>query len=258
MTSERTFGGCVRWSTDGFRGTLTMARGKGNALSPELISGLSEALAAIASEPPDLVVLTGEDRFFSAGLDLVTLDGLSRPGLESFCIELDRLFTRLYELPAVTVAAVNGHAVAGGCVLMLCCDHRIAAEGPSVIGMNETQLGLPFPGACLDVFREVLMPSAFSTVVLAGRLMSVGEAKDLGLVDRVVAADDVEAAIQEWAEPLRVGGSEGRRTIKHQMRKAWRERYASGWPERTRRFVHLWFSEEARAERSRAIAKLKR
>lgn len=258
---NQTFGanGLVRWQSDGFRGTLTLARGKkANALDPELVGTLAEALAAIAADPPVMVVLTGQDRFFSAGLDLVTLDSLPRQELASFCEELDRLFLSLYQLPAVTVAAVNGHAVAGGAVLMFCCDRRIAAAGPAVIGLNETQLGLPFPGAGLDILQAVLDTSAFCTAVLAGRLLSVDESLQEKLIDEVVAPGQLEAAIDRFAEPLRSGGGSGRRAIKQQLRAAWRRDHERDWPERNGAFVDAWFSESARARRAQVIAQLEK
>ncbi len=260
MTESRAYGpgDIVRWQSDGFRGSLTMAAGKANALRPELVTALSEALNDLEAMPPDLVVLTGEDRFFSAGLDLVTLHALERTAFESFCQELDALFLRLYELPTITVAAVNGHAVAGGAVLMLCCDRRIASAGPAKIGLNETQLGLPFPGACLDVLESVLAPSTFASVVLTGRMLSVDEAQGLGLIDEVVPPEALAEAIDRFADPLRSGGPTGRRAIKRSLRSRWRRRCQGGWAERNAEFVDLWFSGAACAERAAVVARLKK
>src|SRR5690348_5858748 len=104
---------------------LTIAgRGK-NALGTQVMEDVLAKVRAAGDEP---LLLTGAGDAFSAGLDLKEVAALEPPGMERYLLLLDDLIDALYQHPGPTVACVNGHAIAGGCVLVLCCDHRVAAD----------------------------------------------------------------------------------------------------------------------------------
>ncbi len=163
---------------------LLDAPGK-NALSTASMEALLEGLARADGEP---ILLTGRpgSGAFSAGLNLKEVAGLDRAGMRHFLATLDRLVEALYSYPAPTVAHVNGHAIAGGCVLALCCDESIADDDPAIrIGLNETALGLPFPPRILAMVQRTVRPAVLERVVLGAELFAPAEAARMGLVDAV-------------------------------------------------------------------------
>lgn len=162
---------------------LTISGPGRNALGTKVMNECIAKLEAADGRP---VLLTGEGLAFSAGLDLKEVAGLDRHRAEEFLNVLDALVLALYTYPGPTVALVNGHAIAGGCVLALACDYRVAtADKATRIGLNEVALGLQFPPAILELVRRRISPMHLETVVLGAGLFEPTEALRLGLVDAV-------------------------------------------------------------------------
>jgi enoyl-CoA hydratase/carnithine racemase len=177
---------------------LTITGPGKNALGSAVMEDLLARLEAAAGRP---VLLTGAGDAFSAGLNLKEVAALDPRAMERFLDLLERLVEALYTYPAPTVACVNGHAIAGGCVLTLCCDHRIAADDPAIrIGLNEVALGLPFPPRLFTVVRRRVAPRALERVLLEAGLYPPRTALELGLVDAVAA--DAARAAREHLERL--------------------------------------------------------
>lgn len=170
---------------------LTIAASGKNALGTSVMEDLIGRLRSAGDRP---LLLTGKGDAFSAGLDLREVAALDRPGMERFLLLLDDLIDALFLYPGPTVACVNGHAIAGGCVLALCCDHRVAGDDPAIrIGLNEVALGLEFPPKILALARRRVPPRWLERVVLEAGLHPPRVALELGLVDEV-AADPMRAA----------------------------------------------------------------
>ncbi len=166
---------------------LTLSGAGRNALSTEVMTDCLRQLAAAGDRP---VLLTGAGPAFSAGLNLKEVAALDLAGAERFLAVLDQLMDTLYRHPAPTVAWVNGHAIAGGCVLALACDYRVAASsngspGATLIGLNEVALGLRFPPRIFDLVRRRVPARHLETVVLGAGLFAPPEALRLGLLDAV-------------------------------------------------------------------------
>ncbi len=183
---------------------LRIQAGKGNALSPALVEELLEVLRRpdVAEEARGLVI-TGDGRFFSTGLDLLALEKLDRAGMMLFLDRLQGLFASLYVWPRPVIAALNGHAVAGGCLLALCADWRVLARGEARVGLTEITLGLPLPQAGLEITRAALTPAAWAQVVYGGQTHVGDGALALGLADELADADKVvEVALErlrQWS-----------------------------------------------------------
>jgi enoyl-CoA hydratase/carnithine racemase len=177
---------------------LVMSAPGRNALSSTFMEQLIRELRAAAGRP---LLLSGSNGAFSAGLNLKEVVTLDHPGMTRFLGLLDDLIDALYYYPGPTVACVNGHAIAGGCVLVLCCDLRIATTDPKVrIGLNEVPLGLEFPPKILALARDRVPPRSRERVLLEGGLHDPQTAAQLGLVDEL--ADDVDAAARAAVERL--------------------------------------------------------
>jgi enoyl-CoA hydratase/carnithine racemase len=156
-----------------------------NAVSSSLLESLARDLEAAGGEP---LLLSGAGDAFSAGLDLTEVARIDEPIARRLLGALEHLVAALYTYPAPTVALVNGHAIAGGCVLALCCDHRVATADPRVrIGLNEVALGLAFPPVTLAMVRARLTAPEAERVILGSQLLEPAAALAAGLVDEVAA-----------------------------------------------------------------------
>jgi enoyl-CoA hydratase/carnithine racemase len=165
--------------------TITIDGPGKNALGAAVMEALLDALARAGDEP---VLLVGAGDAFSAGLNLKEVVELDRPAMTRFIDTLERLVAALYLHPGPTVACVNGHAIAGGCVLALCCDHRVATiDARARIGLNEVAIGVQYPPALFHMVRQRLPAAAFEEVVLGARLHDPDAAVRLGLVDEVAS-----------------------------------------------------------------------
>lgn len=160
-----------------------------NSLSTELMERTLRAVREAGDAP---VFLTGAGDTFCAGLNLKEVIALDAEGLGKFLGVLEDLVQALYQHPGPTVAFVNGHAIAGGCVMALCCDVRVMIPRDGArIGLNEVALGLRFPPRTLEVCKNRVPRTSLSRVLLEAALYTAPEAQALGLVD--VVGDEAEA-----------------------------------------------------------------
>jgi enoyl-CoA hydratase/carnithine racemase len=167
---------------------LTMSAPGKNALSSTLMTWIVDRLAEAGGEP---VLLTGQGDAFSAGLNLKEVASLDSAGMTRFLAALDRMVQAIFEYPGPVVAYVNGHAIAGGCIVALACDHRLATADPKArIGLNEVPLGLRFPPKTWRLVSRRVPAHAIERVVLEGGLYPPETALRLGLVDELVAGLD--------------------------------------------------------------------
>lgn len=183
----------IEKSVDGEVVVLTFNHGSVNALDLELLTALPDALAAAGDAP---VVLTGAGRCFSAGVDLKRIVEGGPAYVEEFLPALSTAVLAVFGHPRPVVAAVNGHALAGGCVLAAACDVRLMSGG--TIGLTELAAGVPFPTVPLEVMRHATGP-AVNRLVLTAQRLDPGAAHDIGLVDEVVTEDLVATAVRTAA-----------------------------------------------------------
>jgi enoyl-CoA hydratase/carnithine racemase len=173
---------------------VRIQRPPANALSPDLLAAGAEVVERLRELRPAAVVITGEGEFFSGGVDLKLAPTLSPEQQREMVAGINRLFFDWYGLAHPVVAAVNGHAVAGGLILALCADHRIGAARASY-GLTELRVGAPYPGAALAVVRAELDRGPLRRLVLGAELVDGAAALGLGLVDEL-AEDTVERALE--------------------------------------------------------------
>jgi enoyl-CoA hydratase len=164
---------------------IRMAHGKVSAIDLELCAALTAEFEHVAASAATALVLTGTGSTFSAGVDLFrVLEGRSEY-LERFLPAMGTLFRTLLTFPRPAIAAVNGHAMAGGCILAAACDHRVMADGTARIGIPELAVGVPFPPLPFEIVRARVNPSAFHRLVYAGGVVQPREAVDVGLIDEL-------------------------------------------------------------------------
>lgn len=232
---------------------LRMEFGSANALSPETCAAVSAALDA----DPAPTVLTGEGSVFSAGLNLIALEPLEREAMERFIEAFSVMMVRALAAPYPLVAAVNGHAVAGGCVLAMACDHRIGVAGDYKIGMNEIAIGLTLPAIVTEILRGKLTADHAHDVILGGALYAPEAALDVGLIDHLVSSPEeaVERACHEATELYRSPREFA--AMKGSLVSPIVERFRGTREALDRRFVDSWFGEHASAARRETIARLR-
>jgi len=164
---------------------VRIAHGKANALDLELCNALTAELEAYRQSAAKALVITGTGRMFSAGVDLVRVSNEGAPYVRAFLPAVNRAFETLFSLLKPVVAAVNGHAIAGGCIIACAADYRVMAREPGRIGIPELLVGVPFPVVPLEIMRFAAGPRV-QLLVNRGTTFLADEAMANGLVDAVV------------------------------------------------------------------------
>lgn len=229
----------IHHETEGNITLLRLEHGKANALDVELLEALVEALDAVGSATPRGIVLTGTGSIFSAGVDLYRVVDGGREYLERFLPALTRGLWALLTFPRPVVAAINGHAVAGGAIVACACDHRVMARGDGRIGVPELPVGVPFPTLALEVLRAAVGRAA-TRLVLGGETHPADAAIDRGLVDEVVEPAELMPRALAVAEQYAAIAPETFRLTKEQIHRPLLERYEADAPRVEERILELW------------------
>jgi enoyl-CoA hydratase len=207
---------------------IRLEHGKANALDLELLAALSREVDAAAASDASAVVLTGRGTIFSAGVDLFRLVEGGEAYVAEFVPALVDALAKLFAFPKPMVAAVNGHAIAGGCILAAACDYRIMADGKGRIGVPELLVGVPFPAIALEIVRFATPPQHVQEIVYRGRTYEPAEALAKGLVDEVIEADRLEERATAVAAGLGAVPGAAFAAAKRQLRREALARAAAG------------------------------
>lgn len=176
---------------------ITLTRAKSNALNRELITELGDIMYSIANDDQiGGVIISGRAPFFSAGLDLIELYNYDADELRSFWALFLDFTAKLVAFKKPLVAAINGHAPAGGCVIALACDSRVMATGNFIIGLNEVPVGIIVPDSIFQLYSFWIGKGAASRSLLEGKLFTPEEALSIGLVDELVNPDSIMTAAE--------------------------------------------------------------
>jgi enoyl-CoA hydratase/carnithine racemase len=209
--------GHIRVEEAGEVAIVRIDRPPANALDLELLAEGHAVRERLASAEPRAVVITGRERFFSAGMDLKAAPNLSVSEQRQTVDGINRLFAGWYAFPRPVVAAVNGHAIAGGLILALCADHRVGAtEGK--LGLTELRAGIPYPLAAISVVRAELTAPAARRLALAAALVDPQEALDLGVLDELRPVEEVLPRAIEVGTELGALPSVAYGQVKRQLR----------------------------------------
>ena len=178
--------------------TITLARPPMNALNLQMQREIRD-VAVEVSDRDDIgaVVVHGGPKVFAAGADIKEMAAMSHADMEREAANLHACFDAVGAIRQPTIAAITGYALGGGCELALCCDLRVAADDAR-LGQPEILLGI-IPGGGTQRLSRLIGPSRAKDLIFSGRFVAAAEAKELGLVDRVVPAADVLADALAWA-----------------------------------------------------------
>jgi Delta3-Delta2-enoyl-CoA isomerase len=232
---------------------VTLDRPKANAFSPELVAELSAGLAA--QEGARAVVLASAlPGIFSAGWDLPRIVDADRPKMEEFVSSFCDLVRGLFVFGPPLVAALPGHAIAGGLIVAMGADERIAAKGRGKLGLSEVVLGVSVPQCLMEPFRHVVGPRHMERLAATGENVSMEEALAIGLVDRIVPAEELLDRAVERARFLGGLASEAHAAIKRRSRAAAVARFDAARDHDP--FLDFWFSDDARFRIRDMVARL--
>jgi enoyl-CoA hydratase len=170
---------------------LKLARGKANAMDIELCQAVIDAFRSLQTSLAKAVILSGEGGMFSAGVDLIRTSAGGPDYVRKFLPVLNAMFDAVFHFPRPVIAAVNGHAIAGGCVLACCADYRVMAQGNGRIGITELLVGLPFPALAFEVMRFATTPRFFPQAVYGGQTHLSDGGLERGWIHEVVPATEL-------------------------------------------------------------------
>jgi len=233
-------------------GVVRLAYGKASALDTGLCRAIAGAIAEVEREGRALV-LTGTGGIFCAGVDLRRQLDASADETAEFLRALDDAFEALLRFPGPSVAALNGHAIAGGAVLAAACDHRILAEGKARIGVPELLVGVPFPPAALEILRHALPARELGPAVYSGRTWPAPEALARSFVHELAPPDEVLARAIERAEALHAIPRETFRVTKEQMLRPVLRRIEESRGQHEEHILARWQDDETREAMRRYV-----
>ena len=219
---------------------LTMTHGKVNALDIEFCDALAARFEDLREADAKAVVFTGQGKIFSAGVDLKRLSAGGAEYIRQFLPALHRLYEAAFFHPKPVVAAVNGHASAGGCVLACCADRRIMARDSGRIGVTEILVGVPFPALAFEVVRFAVPPRYLPEFTLSGATYATDEALRRGWVDEVTEPDKlIDDAIAVAQQMSRLSPAAFAQT-KSQVRQPVTERLQKNGEATDRAVTDIW------------------
>lgn len=235
---------------------LQLARPPANALSPALVHALREAIQAAAHENVRAIVLSGAEGMFSAGLDVPELMQLDRAAMHAFWKDFIDLLRTIALSPVPIIAALTGHSPAGGAVLAIFCDARIAADGKFKIGLNEVQVGLPVPAIIHAALKRLVGARQAERLCLHGLLIGPDEAQRIGLVDQVLPAGQLLPAALEWCRSLLALPPQAVAATRSLARADLVTQFEELGARSHEELMNVWFSDETQAAMRSLLAQL--
>lgn len=228
--------------------TVTMDRGKVNALDETMVVELRELFAALADDADTrAIVLTGQGKFFSFGFDVPRFFDHTPEAFADFLRSFCDLSRQMFLFPKPLIAAINGHCTAGGCLLALTCDCRVMVDDRAKIGLNEVTFGSSIFASSVEMLRHTVGGVKAEEVLLTGKLYSPAEALGLGLVDELVPGGKLMETARSHARERGALNAAAYAQLKRLLRQPvvddWMQREQASIEE----FVNIWYSPATRA-----------
>jgi enoyl-CoA hydratase len=234
---------------------VTLDRPPANAFVPELIEGLRRAFAE-SSGGRAVLLSSALPNLFSAGWDLPTIVHFDRGQMGRFVDSYCDLVREVFAFGAPVLAALSGHAIAGGLILAAAADERYAAVGKAQFGLSEVALGVPVPACLLEVFRHAIGARATERLAAAGENCSAQGAVAIGLADRALESGELPARAWERIRFLADRPARAHAAIKRRIRAEALERFDQS--RRDDAFLDYWFGADAQKRIGELVAKLKK
>lgn len=224
--------------------TVVLQRGKVNALNGEVVDELRQCFMALESDQETKsIVLTGSGKFFSFGFDIPEFLSFTKEEFTNYLINFTDLYTYLFLYPKPVVAALNGHTIAGGCMLALACDSRLMVDEKAKISLNEIDFGSSVFAGSTEMLRFWIGSKNATRVLYSGAMYSAEEAMRLGLVQTVFAEKDLMAQARKTAAELGLKHLPAFTSIKRLLRKPVTDDMIKRERLSIQEFVDIWYSD---------------
>jgi enoyl-CoA hydratase/carnithine racemase len=236
---------------------LRLDKERGNAIDEALTEALTTSILEVGRDDTvrGVLLASANPKIFCPGLDLVALADYDAPSFSRFMARFAKMVWSLYGLGKPLVAAINGHAVAGGCILAMTADDRLLKRGAS-IGLNEIRIGVPLPWSVSVLIRATLPPTSWTDVALSGSNFSDEEAVRVGLAHAVADAADFEQTALARLSRLAEKDATAFAVTKRCLREGFLAEMTAQESYRTNEFIGAWFSAETRERRQKIVESL--
>jgi enoyl-CoA hydratase/carnithine racemase len=232
-------------SKDGEIATVTLNRGKVNALNEPMVEELTKSFEDLETDNEvRSIIFTGSGKFFSFGFDVPEFLNYSKSDFIRYLEKFTNFYTYLFLFPKPIVAALNGHTIAGGCMLATACDFRLMVTGKAKISLNEITFGSPVLAGSVEMLRYCVGSRNAQSILYSGAMYSAEEACQLGLIDQVSSEDALTEDVRKVAQELAQKDSSAFRSIKHLLRKPAAEKMIKREKDAILEFVDIWYSEQ--------------
>ncbi|MEM7008903.1 MAG: enoyl-CoA hydratase/isomerase family protein [Thermodesulfobacteriota bacterium] len=229
--------------------TVKIIRNKVNALNDAVVDDLTYSLKEIAENSNiKSVVLTGQGSFFSFGFDVPGFMSYPKDSFESYVTKYSELVKNIFMFPKPVIAAINGHAVAGGCVLAVACDRRIMQSGKPRIALNEMTFGSTLFSSVTEPLKYAAGPRNSENIIYSGTMLSAEEAQELGLVDEIYGEEQFEDKVSEVSSIFANKDLRAFASIKQLLKSDALDRIESDEARSISEFVDIWYSESTREQ----------
>jgi enoyl-CoA hydratase len=223
---------------------VTLQHGKVNALDIKFCEAISERFNELRTSDARAVVLTGQGKAFSAGVDLFRLTKGGADYIRQFLPTLHRLYNAVFFYPKPMVAAINGHAIAGGAVLACCADRRIMARGAGRIGVTELRVGVPFPALAFEIVRSAVPARYLAEVTYSGATYDTDAALERGFIDEIAEPSELLEDAFVVAQELAALSPAAFAQNKMQIRQVVSERMAASGAATEKTVTGIWCAPE--------------
>ena len=231
-------------STEDDIATVTLQRGKVNALNEPMVEEIGDLFRTLETDTGvKSIIFTGTGKFFSFGFDVPQFLPYSKEDFVTYLEKFTNLYTYLFQFPKPVIAALNGHTIAGGCMLATACDVRIMASGKGKIALNEITFGAPVFAGSAEMLRFCVGSRNAQSILYSGAMYSAEEACGLGLVDQVSSEDTLLADARKVAQELGEKDSSAFTSIKNLLRKSLAEAMIKHEKDYILKFADIWYSE---------------
>ena len=223
---------------------LVIRRGKVNAFNDAVIDEMSRTFGELALDASvRAITLTGTGKFFSFGFDIPQFLGYNKEQFTRYLTNFTRLYREIFLYPKPVVAALNGHTIAGACMIATSCDYRVMVSGKARISLNEINFGSSVFAGSVEMLKLLVGHRNAESVLYSGAMYSAEEALRMGLVDQVVSEEDLESAADKIARNYGARDPDAFRSIKGLLRRAVAERMERTEKDSIEEFVRIWYSE---------------
>ena len=227
--------------------TVALNRPKVNALNKALVEEIQDCFRELAANfDVSSVILTGEGSFFSFGLDIPEFLNYSRESFTSFLVKFTDLLKYLFIFPKPVVAALNGHTVAGGCMLAIACDYRLMVSEKAKISLNELTFGSTVFASGIEMLKFVVGARIAELILYRGSMFSAEEAKQLGLVDESATRESLGEASLKVAQDFGSRDARAFESLKMLLRGQLVDQMNKRDKDSIPEFVDIWYSETTR------------